>query len=390
VFLAFSVFLTGNHFLISALPIFLSRLGSSERKIGVLVGIFGIASLVFQLVRGKALLRYSIMMAGALLSVLSLPSSIVFPPFWPIFVVRVLQGIAYASSHTDALAHSVGVVPLTYRCQQIAYFMLVPNLATAIAAPLGMLLMNQYSSIVCFLFSAGLSLCAFFLPWKVSQREKSVPNRENADRGSFFLEWKIIVPALTSFLWMFVFGVLIVFFPLYAVQSGVTNPGLFFSTNVLMIISAKALAERILDAYDNEKMISPLISLSTVAMVIPQPHQFGAGKKSQIIRRMVVSDGGQSRPPLFNGFGCLGIPVSCAFASLYRSVPSLSSYSFAIGMGTTISQDFSPRFVAAENVHTTRCRTYVLLMVQNRWFIPIEFCDGTPFANILFQREWNT
>ncbi len=106
-----------------------------------------------------------------------------------------------------------------------------------------------------------------------------MPNKEIVDRDSFF-EWKIIVPALTSFLQMCVLGALVASFPFYAVQCGVTNPGLFFSANALMIIPARALAGRILDAYDNEEISSPFISLSIVAMVIPQLHQFGAGKES--------------------------------------------------------------------------------------------------------------
>ncbi len=40
VFLAFFVFLTANHSLISTLSIFVSRLGSNGREIGALVGLF--------------------------------------------------------------------------------------------------------------------------------------------------------------------------------------------------------------------------------------------------------------------------------------------------------------------------------------------------------------
>jgi hypothetical protein len=45
------------HILIPTLPIYLSRLGSTEVEIGILVGSIGISSLVFRPFVGRALLR---------------------------------------------------------------------------------------------------------------------------------------------------------------------------------------------------------------------------------------------------------------------------------------------------------------------------------------------
>jgi predicted MFS family arabinose efflux permease len=271
VFLAFFVFLAANHSLVPTFPIFLSGLGSNEREIGALVGVFAISALVSRFFVGGVLRRYSerhVMMVGALMSVFAFLACIVFRPFWPLFVLRVFQGIAFACLHTAGLAYGVSVIPPAYRGQGIAYFMLAPNLAIAIAAPFGMFLVNQYSFTVYFLLGAGLSLCAFCLPWKVRQRENSIPHNMNSDRSSLLLERKIVVPAVTSFMQTFVFGALAAFFPLYAIQCGVTNPGLFFSANAAMIIAARVVGGRILDAYDKEKIIPIFIVISMIAMFI--------------------------------------------------------------------------------------------------------------------------
>ncbi|HII10350.1 TPA: MFS transporter, partial [Candidatus Micrarchaeota archaeon] len=68
-FFAFFVFLIASYALIPTLPIYFARLGSNEMEIGVLLGIFGVASLVSRLLVGGVLLKYSekgVMMFGAI------------------------------------------------------------------------------------------------------------------------------------------------------------------------------------------------------------------------------------------------------------------------------------------------------------------------------------
>jgi predicted MFS family arabinose efflux permease len=208
------------------------------------------------------------MMAGALLSALTFLALMVFRPFWPILVVRVFQGIAFAFLNTAAFTYSLNIIPPVHRARGIAYYMIAPNVATAIAAPLGIFLINEYSFDVLFLFCAGLSLCAFFFPWKVKQREQSMTGNETLARDNHLFEWKIALPAFMGFLQTFVFGGLSAFFPLYAIQCGVTNPGHFFSATALAIIACRILGGRVLDTYNKEKIILTFTFLSVIAMVI--------------------------------------------------------------------------------------------------------------------------
>jgi fucose permease len=74
------------HSLTPTLPIYLTRLGSNEREVGILVGTFAVASLVSRLFVGGALQRYQakrVMMFGTFLSVISFVAAIIFRPFWP-------------------------------------------------------------------------------------------------------------------------------------------------------------------------------------------------------------------------------------------------------------------------------------------------------------------
>ena len=79
-----SAFVT--HILTPTLPIYLSRSGSTEVEIGLLIGIFGISSLVFRPFIGRALIKIpekKFMIAGALLFVLTSVAYLLAPPFGP-------------------------------------------------------------------------------------------------------------------------------------------------------------------------------------------------------------------------------------------------------------------------------------------------------------------
>lgn len=93
-FVALFTFLAAMYMLVPTLPLYLARLGSNVREIGVLVGVFGASSLAFRFLVGGALRRYSektIMMAGTLLFTLSFLACLVLCPFWPFFSVRFFQ-----------------------------------------------------------------------------------------------------------------------------------------------------------------------------------------------------------------------------------------------------------------------------------------------------------
>jgi MFS family permease len=91
------------HSFLPTLPIYLSRKGSTEVEIGILVGIFTVSSLVLRPFVGRALLKIpekKFMLAGAILFFFACIAYLFAPPFWPFFAVRVVQGIGFAFFHT--------------------------------------------------------------------------------------------------------------------------------------------------------------------------------------------------------------------------------------------------------------------------------------------------
>jgi MFS family permease len=208
------------------------------------------------------------MMFGALLFTLTFLAFIVLHPFWPFFAVRLLQGVAIACLDTAAFALMIKTIPLAYRGQGIGYLMLAAPLSLAVVPSFSISLINRYSFTVLFLSCAALSLCSLFLSWRVKGQETVSPDKDTPSHNVHFLEWKIIAPATTNFLFSVPWGAVMAFLPLYAIQCGVKNPGHFFSAVAITMITGRALGGRIVDIYNKEKIILIFICTGMIAMVI--------------------------------------------------------------------------------------------------------------------------
>jgi MFS family permease len=295
-FFAFFTFLVAFFALLPTLPVYLKRLGSGEGEIGVLVGIYSIASLGSRLLAGGALLRYpekAVMAFAALLFAITFPACILFQSFWPIFVTRIFQGIAYACLDTAIFAFIIKVTPLPYRGHTLGYFMLAPGIATVIAPSFGMFLVNRFGFTALFLFCMGLSLCALLFsgiitgyeprgkawtlirgkprgidPVGLKGAKVAAPTNDSPKQNAFFLERKVIVPAISAFFYNFVMGSVMAFLALFAIQQGVTNPGYFFSASALMTITGRSLGAKILNIWSKERIIMTFTCTSMIAMIM--------------------------------------------------------------------------------------------------------------------------
>jgi len=256
--------------LVPTLPIYLSKLGSNEVEIGVLIGILAASSLVLRPFAGRALLKIpekNFLIAGALLYAFTSAAYIFAPPFWPFLVVRVFHGVGIAFSSTALLTLIANISPEAHRGQSLSYFFLAYNLSSALAPPLGMFLINRFSFTLLFLVCLGLSLCSLLVTSQLGKREIT-PSGDSSLEDGFYLSRKAIAPSVINFFFFFVLGALYAFFPLYSINHRVANPGVFFSTIAVMLILGRVLGGKILDLYSRERIILPCLIIFIISMVI--------------------------------------------------------------------------------------------------------------------------
>jgi MFS family permease len=270
VFFAQFTFIIVCHILIPTLPIYLSRLGSGETEIGVLIGSFGVSSLLFRPFVGRALLRIpekNFMMIGAALFALTSAAYLFAPPFWPFLLVRVFQGVGLAFFNTAAFTLIANISPEIHRGQSLSFFFLAQNISLALAPAMGMLLINHFSFALLFWVCLGVSLSSFFITHKLGRRQIP-PSADSPNEGGLFLNWKALPTSIVSFCFYFIWGGIATFFPLYAIKNGVANPGLFFTALSIILILGRALGGRILDLYSKERVILYFFSICVLSVVV--------------------------------------------------------------------------------------------------------------------------
>jgi MFS family permease len=268
----FAHFAFGSVFylLIPTLPIYLSKLGSTEVEIGVLIGIFTLSSVFIRPYVGKALLKTpekTFMLVGALLYSFTSVAYLFALPFWPFLVVRVFQGVGYAFFQTASITMIANISSASQRGQSVSYFILAFNISGALAPSLGIFLVNHFSFNLLFLVCLGLSLCLLFITSQLGRRQV-LPLPDSSIQEGFFLSWEALPPSIISSFSFLIWGALAAFFPLYAINHGVANPGLFFTTVATMLILGRALGGKIIDLYSREKIILPCLITYIISVVI--------------------------------------------------------------------------------------------------------------------------
>jgi len=269
-FLAQFAFTSVFHILIPTLPIYLSRLGSTEEEIGVLIGIFFFSSLVLRPFVGRALLKThekTFMIAGALLFALTSVAYLFAPPFWPLLIVRIFQGFGFAFYQTAAMTLIVNISSEAHRGRSLSYFYLAINVSGALGPSFGMFLINHFSFTVLFWICLSLSLGSLFITHRLGRRQIA-PLPDSTIEDSFLISRKVLPPSIISSFSLFIWGALTAFFPLYAVDQGVANPGLFFTTMAIMLILGRAFGGKLLDLYSRERIILPCLTTYIISMVI--------------------------------------------------------------------------------------------------------------------------
>jgi MFS family permease len=94
------------------------------------------------------------------------------------------------------------------------------------------------------------------------------PQEDSPVEKGLLISWKALPPSVVSFFNFIMWGALITFFPLYALNHGVANSGLFFTVIAIVFFLGRAFGGRILDLYQSERAIPPMLATCVISMVL--------------------------------------------------------------------------------------------------------------------------
>jgi predicted MFS family arabinose efflux permease len=254
--------------LMPTIPIYLSRQGIREAEIGVLVGVFIVASLVMKPFVGRALLRVperKFLIAGSLVTAVCCICYPVAPPFFPLFVLRAIQGVGFAFFVTAAFTLVFNMTPSTHHGEAISYFYLSSNVATALAPAVGMFLINRFDFTVLFLGCAALSLFSLSVTLRL-RKSQGVPVESQPVKNQSFLNREALPLGIMGLISNNIWGAMNAFFPLFAVSHGVTNPGIIFTVFAAFLMLGRGFGGKLLDNYSKDKIVTPCLAAQIVAM----------------------------------------------------------------------------------------------------------------------------
>jgi MFS family permease len=255
--------------LLPTIPIYLARQGSTEQEIGILVGVINVASLALRPLVGRGLIRTpekTFMKTGAVLFVLTSIAYLFAPPFWPLLIVRILQGVGMAFFYTSSVTFVTSITPEAHRAQSLGYFFLAFNFAFALAPSFGIFVVNSFNFTVLFLLCAAFSLGALLLTSQLPGRPPDSPQEPSFGLSSY-VSLQALRPAGVTFLAHFVWGALTAFIPLYAIHQGIENPGFFFAAYAATIIFGRALGGKVFELYCHEKIILSCLIFNILAIM---------------------------------------------------------------------------------------------------------------------------
>ena len=257
-------------------PGYLLELGADEVRIGLIVGVAGLATIVVRPWVGRFMDEHGrrlVIRTGTLLVAASTLAMANISQIGVALVgVRLVQGIGQAVTITAFWTYIADRVPVANRAQGIAVFSISGLLPMGIAPALGDLVLSTgWSYQGLFLIAAGFSLVAFILSLFLHKSGVSTGATTTGFRAVLGSEALRPVWVATVFL-SIAFTTAFVFVKTYATTSGLNSVGPFFSAFALAAIVWRLVFGGLPDNVGLKKVIGPglasfAIGLSIVGVV---------------------------------------------------------------------------------------------------------------------------
>jgi MFS family permease len=218
--------------ILSALPIYLvSDLHASKVQVGVVVGIYTIASVVVRPFSGFALDRFgrrTIFLTALLIYSLLFSGYLVALSIASIVVLRFAQGLTWGFTTVSGSTIAVDIIPESKRGQGIGYFALSTTLGMSVGPIIGLFVCHAWGFIPMFISGCFISLASLACAYAVHLRKRFVVGKRIHLKWNNMFDVSSIRPSMNVFITMMAYGGLLSFIALYGREIGIQNSSLYF------------------------------------------------------------------------------------------------------------------------------------------------------------------
>lgn len=236
-----------------SVPLYLLTIGGDARDVGYVMGVYTLAATLARPAAGWLVDRYSrnqVMIVGILLMFLTTLLYHLAANVAIVTMVRTLHGLVFGFATTAIATIIVDSLPLTRLNEGMGYFGLTSTISMALAPMIGLGLVEHFSYSILFIATAIMAALAFLSSWLIKTAAVPVNSTGFATRGlwSTLVEKSALPSAWVMFFLAAVYGALLCYISLFAVERGISNVGLFFTATALAMLLTRPIAGRWADS----------------------------------------------------------------------------------------------------------------------------------------------
>jgi len=267
----FLMFIT-YYAILSALPIYLvTSLHASKFQVGMVVGVYTIASVLVRPFSGFALDRFgrrTIFLLSLILYSLLFAGYLVALGIMSIMVLRFVQGLTWGFSTVSGSTIAADIVPVAKRGEGMGYFSLSTTLGMSVGPVIGLYLSHQWGYKAMFVSGTLVSFASLGFAYSVHLRKRFVVGKKIVLQRKNMFEKSSLLPSANVFITMIAYGALLSFIALYGREIGIRNSGTYFLVFSFGIAAARLTAGKIFDRHGPAKLLTYCISLLIIGFLL--------------------------------------------------------------------------------------------------------------------------
>jgi len=235
--------------LLPTLPLYVLKIGGTQRDIGFVMGAYTICATIMRTVAArlsdrvgrKRLVISSLVLMTAVTIAYRAADNVPF-----VGTVRSLHGIFYGLAGTSMGAIVADNLPAARMAEGLGYFGLMATLSMGVAPMIGIWLVSAFSYPGLFNVVTSMAVITLLaaLPVRSARPGTAAQCRPRGGTFSNLLEKKALLPSAVMFLLSLVNGSMVYYIALYAIDLHIRNIGPFFGVSALFTIISRPVSGR--------------------------------------------------------------------------------------------------------------------------------------------------
>ena len=264
------------HLLRIPLPLYVERIGGDPSQVGLVTATLAMSSILARPYMGRLVDRLGgkpSLLIGSLIFTIG-PLLYTFSRSVPaLLVARFLHGFGIAASSTAYITIIAALAPPGRRGEAIGLSAAAVPVSLMVAPVIGASLLESRGFVLVFVLAASIAalslLTAFFIvnPQSTNRSDNSDEEGEGSLLPVLRLR-SVWVPSMAMGVLSMAYSSILTFLPLFAIQQGIVNPGLFFTAYGLTLIAAQFVAGRVSDWVGRVRVIVPAMVLLVLAFPV--------------------------------------------------------------------------------------------------------------------------